>query len=441
MSHPRLLGIRREDKNEWERRSPLTPEQVSRLIEESVIRVAVQPSSLRAFPDRDYARVGAEVREDLSDCPVVFGVKEMPVEFFRQGGCYVFFSHVIKGQQYNMGMLSRMMELGCDLVDYEKIVDEEGRRLVFFGRFAGLAGMVNTLHGLGRRLEHEGLRTPLFDIKQAREYARIDVAKAGLRQAGEKIAADGLPAGLVPVVIGITGYGHVAQGALEALRELGTTEVPPGDLPGLADNADPKAVYHVVFKEEDMVEPKESGHAFELQDYYDNPERYRSAFERHLPYLTAFANCIYWEDRYPRLLTREWLRRNGGGGRRLRIVGDISSDVRGSVEATVRTTDSGSPFFVYDPETDTDRTGIDGRGLVIMAIDNLPCEFPFGASREFGSALMPFVPSVVSANYDSALEDLGLPPEVGSALVLHRGGLTPEFEYISSFLDSERDAR
>ena len=265
MSHELMLGIRREDKNEWERRTPLTPEQVSHLIEEQGIRVAVQPSSLRALPDKDYAGVGAEVREDLSDCPVVFGVKEMPRGFFRDGGCYVFFAHVIKGQKYNMGMLARMMELGCDLVDYEKILDSQGRRLVFFGRFAGLAGMVNTLHGLGRRLEYEGLTTPFSRLKQAREYARIDVAKRALGQIGDEIASGGPPESLTPLVIGITGYGHVAQGAMEILKELGTIEVAPEDLPRLSDHPDVRGVYHVVFREEHMVEPLESDRSFELQ--------------------------------------------------------------------------------------------------------------------------------------------------------------------------------
>ncbi|UCG43892.1 MAG: hypothetical protein JSU73_04555 [candidate division WOR-3 bacterium] len=434
MSRELLLGIRREDKNEWERRSPLTPEQVSHLIEERGIRVAVQPSSLRAFPDKGYADVGAEVREDLSDCPVVFGVKEMPVGFFRKGGCYVFFAHVIKGQRRNMGMLARMMELGCDLADYERILDNKGRRLVFFGRFAGLAGMVNTLHGLGRRLEYEGLTTPLSQIRQAKDYARVNVAKTALQQIGKQVATDGLPESLAPLVIGITGYGHVAHGALEILKELGTTEVAPEDLPRLFDRQDPNKVYHVVFKEEHTAEPVEPSRSFVLQDYYDHPEAYRSCFERQLPHLTALVNCIYWETRYPRLLTRAWLNRTEP--RRLRIVGDISCDVRGSVEATVRAADSGSPFFVYDPKTDTDRVGVEGEGLVIMAVDNLPCEFPFGSSREFGTALLPFVPAMVSADYAAPLEGLNLPPEIRSGLVLHRGNLTPEFKYISSFLDS-----
>ncbi len=428
---PVFIGIRREDKNEWERRVPLIPEQVGRLISENGIGVAVQPSALRAFPDRDYAAVGAEVREDLSDCGLVLGVKEMPVGFFRRGGGYTFFAHLIKGQAYNMEMLGRMMELGCSLIDYEKVEDGEGRRLVFFGRFAGIAGAVNTLVALGRRLEHEGIRTPLFDVRLAREYERVDTAVEALREVGNRIASHGLPAELAPFVIGVVGYGHVAQGAIEMLTALGAKEVDPEELSGLSAGGDAQTCYYTVFHEEHIVEPVTKGRPFALQEYYRHPERYRSVFESYLPHLTGLVNCIYWDARYPRLVTREWLRSAASSGKpRLRAIGDISCDVEGSIEATVKTTDSGSPFISYDPLTHTARDGIDGKGIVVMAVDNLPCELPFGSSLEFGAALMPFVPRMAETDFNRPLESLGLPAEVRRGLILHQGKLTPEFEYI-----------
>ncbi len=440
MSHkPGSIGIRREDKNDWERRVPVTPEQVSRLVEEEGVRVAVQPSSLRAFADKDYAAVGAEVREDLGDCNLVLGVKEMPDGFFRQGGRYMFFSHVIKGQAYNMPMLTRMMALGCTLLDYEKIEDDEGRRLVFFGRFAGIAGAVNTLHALGRRLEHERIRTPLFEVKQALGYGRVDVAKRGLADVGAAIRKDGLPGGLGPLVVGVAGYGHVAQGVLEMLDALGAERIEPEELPGLG--ADGRTCYCTVFREEHTVAPRAGGE-FDLQDYYRHPEKYQSVFERHLPYLTALVNCIYWDKRYPRLVTKRWLGEAFAGAKpRLRVIGDISCDVGGSVEATLKVTDSGSPFFVYDPARDEARDGIVGDGVVVMAVDNLPCELPFGSSREFGIALMPFLPRLARADFSRPLERLELPAEMRRALILHHGELTPEFEYVRQYLDSERRQR
>ena len=151
------LGIRREDKNEWERRAPLAPDAVSRLVAQGV-EVLVEPSPRRIFTDLEYARAGARIAPDLSACTLVLGVKEIPPARFRPGGAYCFFSHTIKGQPYNMGMLARLRELGCTLLDYELVKDDQGRRLIFFGRHAGLAGMLDSLWALGRRLAEEGDR-------------------------------------------------------------------------------------------------------------------------------------------------------------------------------------------------------------------------------------------------------------------------------------------
>jgi len=150
------IGIRREDKNRWERRVPLIPKHVKELIESHGIDVTLQPSSIRIFSDEEYLQAGAKIQEDLSACHIIFAVKEIPADFFQPGKTYVFFSHTIKGQKKNMPMLKRMMELGCNLIDYEKVIDEKGRRLIFFGRHAGLAGMIDTLWALERRLTWEG---------------------------------------------------------------------------------------------------------------------------------------------------------------------------------------------------------------------------------------------------------------------------------------------
>ena len=152
------IGIRREDKNAWERRSPLTPDHVAEMVERQGIAVSVQPSKKRAFPDRDYRAAGADVDEELNGCRVVLGIKEIPPEKLQSDRTYLFFSHTAKGQAYNMPMLRRLMELGCTLIDYELITDERDKRLIFFGRHAGYAGMINSLWALGRRFKSEGLR-------------------------------------------------------------------------------------------------------------------------------------------------------------------------------------------------------------------------------------------------------------------------------------------
>ena len=435
-SQPACIGIRREDKNVWERRSPLIPEQVGELIGEQGLSFVVQRSELRTFSDAEFHEVGAEVGDDLAGCPVVLGIKEIPEAAFLPGHTYIFFSHVVKGQHHNMPMLRRMMELGCSLIDYEKMTDEAGRRLVFFGRFAGIAGMVDTLAGLGKRLESKGVKTPFSRVMLAHEYGRVELAKAAIAEVGRDIVEQGLPVELSPFVVGVTGYGHVAKGAWEMLDALGATEVEPVDLPTLAAKGDRHAVYRVMFREEHMVEPKEIGHRFDLKEYFGRPELYRSRFEDHLPHLSVLTNCIYWDVRYPRLVTKPWLKQAFGGGRRpkLTAIGDISCDIDGSIEATVKATEPGEPFYVYEPETGLVRDGVDGDGMLLMTVDNLPCELPFGSSREFGVALMPFMPAIARADFSLPLKKLNLPGPIRRALILHQGKLTPEYRYIEKYL-------
>jgi len=434
------VGIRREDKNVWEKRSPLIPEQVGQLIGEHGLQFVVQHSDIRTFSDAEFREVGAEVGEDLSRCPVVLGIKEIPESAFLAGHTYVFFAHVVKGQRHNMPMLARMMELGCSLIDYEKMTDESGRRLVFFGRFAGIAGMVDTLAGLGARLQTLGIPTPFSRVRLAHEYGRVELAKAAMAEVGRDVVEQGLPAQLSPFVVGVTGYGHVAKGAWEMLDALGATEVEPIDLPTLAIKGDRRTVYRVMFREEHLVEPRELGHRFDLKEYFTRPELYRSKFEDHLPYLSVMANCIYWDARYPRLVSKAWLKQafHSGQEPRLLAIGDISCDLEGSIEATVRATEPGEPFYVYEPDTGTAQDGVKGKGMLLMAVDNLPCELPFDASREFGIALLPFVPAIAQADFGLPLEKLDLPGPIRRALILRRGKLTPEFAYVQKYIRTQR---
>ena len=260
------IGIRRETKSPWERRCPVTPELARRLISTADVDVLIQPSARRVFPDMDYTRAGATVTTSLDDANIVVGVKEIPSELLKPDTTYLFFSHVIKGQPYNMPMLKRLMELRCTLIDYEKIVDDDGRRLVFFGRFAGLAGMIDSLWALGQRLESEGYHTPLADLEPAHHYENLEAAKTAIRGAGEKIASNGLPDGLPPVVIGIAGYGNVANGVREILSELPIRDVAPTDLGHLESKPSANCFYQTTFKEEHIVVPRESTDRFELQD-------------------------------------------------------------------------------------------------------------------------------------------------------------------------------
>jgi len=280
-----FIGIRHEDKYVMERRAPLTPKHVERLIKSKKLDFVVQTSEKRVFTDDEYIKAGAKIAKDLKKCSVIFGVKEMPESFFEEDKTYIFFSHVIKGQAYNMPMLKKMMELKCNLIDYERVVDEQGKRLIFFGRYAGLAGMINSLWSLGLRLKEAGYKTPFAQIKQAHKYSSLAEVREVISAVGQEIAEKGMPEELRPFTIAFTGYGNVSQGAQEIIGLLPVKEISPEKLltlkrrSKLPDNL----IYKVVFKEEHLVEPIDENDEFDLQEYYASPEKFRGKFEKYIP--------------------------------------------------------------------------------------------------------------------------------------------------------------
>ncbi len=433
----RTIGIRREDKNRWEARVPLTPAAVARLVREEGIRVVVQPSSIRIFSDDEYRDAGAIVQEDISRCQPVFAVKEIPQDLLRRDGSYVFFSHTTKGQPYNMGMLGKLVDLSCSVLDYEHVVTGKGQRLIFFSWYAGVAGMVDTLAALAGRLCQSGTTSPFAGIRYTHEYDGLGGVAEAMDACSERIRGEGLPPALAPFVVGIAGYGRVSSGVQHVLDQLPVEEVPPGDLAALTSSKEPPRdrIFKVVFHEEHMVEPMDPRKSFDLQEYYHHPERFRSVFHRHVPHLSLLINAIFWTERYPRLLSLDFLREHfRGSDPRLLVVGDISCDIGGAVECTVKSTNLDEPTFVYDPISGSVNDGLQGPGLLVMAVDNLPCELPREASRAFSEALLPFVPRLARANWSGAREDLHLPDAFARALVMHRGVFTPSYRYMNDFL-------
>lgn len=433
----KFVGIRHEDKYKMERRSPLTPKHVEYLINHKNIDFVVQSSPKRVFSDEEYRKAGAVISSDLDSCSVIFGVKEMPVEFFEQDKTYVFFSHVIKGQPYNMPMLRKMMEMKCTLIDYEKVVDEQNKRLIFFGKYAGLAGMINSLWALAQRLKHYGYDTSLLKIKQAHHYHSLDEAKSDISDIGQRIAENGIPHELRPFVIGFTGYGNVSQGAQEICGLLPVKEISPEKLLNLKNRKKlpDNIIYKVVFKEKDMYEHKNPGVEFDMYDYFANPGDYVSKFEPYIPHLSVIINCVYWDERYPRLVTKEYLKKLFSGSiPRLKVIGDISCDVEGAMECTIHPTSIEDPVFVYNPFNEEVTKGFDGDGILDMAVDILPSELPRDASDGFSDVLVHFVKPIVDADFELPFEDLNLPRAIKKALILHKGVLTPDYEYIEKYL-------
>jgi alpha-aminoadipic semialdehyde synthase len=337
-----------------------------------------------------------------------------------------------------MPMLKRMIELRSSLIDYEKIVNEKGQRLLFFGKQAGQAGMIDTLWALGQRLQREGKKNPFSLIKQTYFYKSLVEAREEVEKVGWQISKNGLDSSLVPFLCGFTGYGHVSQGAQEIFDLLPFEEIAPPKVSSFfkSKNFSASRLYKVVFKEEHMVKPKSSEHAFDLQDYYQNPERYMPVLESYLPYLSILANCIYWAPKYPKFVTKKYLKKLWSKDTlpRLRVIGDITCDIEGSVECTVKATDPQNPVFVYDPIKERATDGFEGRGVVVMAVDNLPAEMSLESSIFFSQALKPFIPDIARADFSGDFALCHLPDPIKKAVILYRGNFTPDYEYMKNFV-------
>ncbi len=430
------IGIRKEEKA-FERRVPLVPSHVSQLVKDYDIDVVLEPNEQRVFPESAYSQVGASISSLKGDrADVILGIKEMPLGFFEKDKVYVFFSHTIKGQEHNMDMLQDLIDSGATLIDYECVTNERGTRLIYFGNWAGMAGMSDTLRVFGELLDRKRIApNPFSDMKPTLDCDGLDGLREVFQQVAQRIKEDGLPASLVPLVVGFAGYGNVSRGAQEMFDILPHEAVDPRSLSTLESRSD--IIYKCVFKEKDMVEPRSPDIQFDLQDYYKyGSEKYSGLFHRYAPYLTILMNCIYWTKKYPRLLTREqirdiWQRSNN----RLLVIGDISCDIRGAIEFTVRTTKPDKPAFTYLIDKDEAKLEITEEGPVVMAIDNLPCELPRESSTSFSETLLEFIPPLAKADFTADFQQLELPNELKKAVIVYRGELTEEYEHLKKYLE------
>jgi len=431
------LFIRAEDKNIWERRSPITPQDLKEVLTKIDGTAFVQSSGKRYFSLDEYTAAGAFPADDLKAGDVNFGVKEIPVEKLTDGKVYLYFSHTIKGQQENMLMLKQIMRGGSTLIDYEKITDETGRRLVYFGPFAGDAGAIDILWLMGEYWKNHGLRTPFAACKQALHYDSVNHAKTQIAQIAEAISEEGLPPEISPLVIGVLGYGNVSRGAQNIFDTLPVKRIDPRDLTAFVNNneGDANHIYISVFKEEHIVKNK-AEQPFNLQEYYDFPEKYESDFEQYLPFLTILINATYWDKRYPKFVTWDALQRLYQNNQKAKLQGiaDIACDVNGSIECNLKTTDSGNPAYLVDVNNKSITDGYKGDGIVLLAVDNLPAELPKDASEFFSGQLKQFIPGIIGADFSQIMDNSGLPPEIKRAVIVYNGKLTPDFEYLNKYL-------
>ena len=434
----KTLLIRAEDKNRWERRTALVPADLMQIRQQTNARAYVQASDKRFFGVQAYMEAGAQICHNEGPGEVVFGVKEIPEEKIQAGKTYLFFSHTIKGQKSGMPLLQKIIDSGSTLIDYERITDGDGRRIVYFGRYAGDAGAIDILSLMGEHWAAKAVDTPLKEVRRAHQYQSVDDAKAHLKTIGAEIADKGFPAELTPFTVGILGYGNVSGGAQQILDCLPTERVAAHEIEALlkGGEADPKRLYITVFKEEDLVARKD-GEPFDLQEYFGQPELYQSRFEPYLAHYTLLINAVYWEARYPRFVTWGGLKRLAEKEKAPKLCGiaDITCDTHGSIECNVRSTDSDMPAYQVDPLTREVTDGHTGEGIVVLAVDNLPCEVPHDSSTFFSKQLAPLVPNILNADYDKPLDKSGLSPEVRKAVIVYKGALTEDFAYLQAHLD------
>ncbi len=432
------IAIRKENIEETEKRSPLSPQHVHKLIHEHSINVIVEPWESRHFKDDYYQQSGALISEKLDDSNIIFGVKEIPIDDLLPNKACVFFSHTIKGQSYNMPLLQAALNKKVTLMDYEKVLDDSGRRLIFFGPYAGLAGAINAIWLLGERLQLEGVDNPFSIVKQANTYNSLSEAKNALGKVKKLIEKNGLPQTGKPWVIAVTGNGTVSKGVQEIIDILPVQDITPSNFLELLhfQNFDLNTLYKVVIDCDNFVKPINPKDPFDWQDYFGYPQRYVADFAKYLPQLTVLINGIFWDKMYPKLVTKNDLKDLYSKEERpnLKIIADITCDVEGSIECNLKSTTSDNPTYVYNPFDSTIKDGIEGKGPVIMAVDKLPSELPAESTEFFGASLIPFVPALARTDFNKDFDNLEIPKEFKRAVITHQGKLTPDFEYLKKFL-------
>uniref|UniRef100_A0A8C2XE23 Aminoadipate-semialdehyde synthase n=1 Tax=Cyclopterus lumpus TaxID=8103 RepID=A0A8C2XE23_CYCLU len=448
-----VMAIRREDINPWERRAPLAPKHVKELTAAGV-KVLLQPSNRRAIHEKDYMRAGAVLQEDLSEASLILGVKRPPEEKVIPQKTYAFFSHTIKAQEANMGLLDDLLKKDVRLIDYEKMVDANGFRIVAFGHWAGIAGMINILHGLGLRFLALGHHTPFMHIGMAHNYRNVSQAIQAVRDCGYVISMGLMPKSIGPVTFCFTGTGNVSKGAQDILNELPVEYVEPHELKDVSETGDMTKVYATVLSRHHHLMRKSDGF-YDPMEYEDHPELYTSHFRTSVaPYTTCLINGIYWDPQTPRLLRRldaQKLMRpktspsatEGSPGlpHKLLAICDISADTGGSIDFMNECTTIDKPFCMYDADQHIDHDSVEGNGILMCSIDNLPAQLPVGATEYFGDRLFPYLWEMLPSDATRPLDEEDFSPQVRDAVITSNGVLTPKFEYIEKHRERREKAQ
>jgi alanine dehydrogenase len=398
------IGIIKERKSPPDRRVVFTPNQLAELQNTyNNLKFIVEPSAIRIFSDEQYRQKDIVVSEDLSDCDILLGVKEVPVEALIPKKSYFFFSHTIKKQEYNRDLLKAILEKNIILYDHEVITKQNGSRLIGFGRYAGLVGAYNGFRLLGKR--HE-----IFDLPKVENLADLNEVKAEL----DKI-------NIPNIKILLTGGGKVAKGAREILEHLGIKEVSVEDY---LNNTYNEAVFTNA-QVLDYVKRKDNAES-NLNEFFSDPTPYESDFMKFAKVSDMFIAGHFYGDNAPFLFTREDARHPDFN---IKLVADISCDIDGPVASTIRPSTIADPFYGYNPETESEANALDPNAIGVMAVDNLPCELPKDASEGFG---VMFAKHVIPAFYNEDKNGI-----LKRARMTENGRLTERYAYLQDFVDGK----
>ncbi|WP_456437868.1 NAD(P)-dependent oxidoreductase [Psychroserpens sp.] len=397
------FGIIKERKSPPDRRVVFSPEKLAETKAQfPQADFVVESSDIRVFSDDEYRKQGIEVTNDVSDCDVLLGVKEVPLEHLIPNKKYFYFSHTIKKQPYNRKLLVDMLNKNIEMYDHETIVKQSNSRLIGFGRYAGLVGAYNGFRALG-------IRDGLFQLPKVETLADLNEVKAEL----DKIT-------LPNIKIVLSGTGKVAMGAKEILDHLKIKEV--SDALYLTSQFT-EPVYCMI----DVMEYNKrlDGKVGSKSEFYKDPTGYQSNFRPYAKETDYFIAGHFYGNKAPFLFTRKDAKHPDF---RINLVADISCDIDGPVASTIRPSTIADPFYGYDPHIETEVAYDADEAITVMAVDNLPCELPKDASEGFGEM---FLEHVIPAFFNGDQRGILKRARITTA----NGELTERFDYLKDYVD------
>jgi saccharopine dehydrogenase (NAD+, L-lysine-forming) len=398
------LGIIKERKNPPDRRVVLTPSACKKLLKKHKdLTINVESSDDRFFTDEDYKNEGIELVNDVSDCDVLLGVKEVPIDNLIPNKKYFFFSHTIKKQQYNKNLLIAVLERNIELYDHEVIVNEKGQRLVAFGRYAGIVGAYNGFRTYG-------LKYNLFELPKAEDLHD----QLMLIHELQKLK-------LPNIKVVLTGKGRVGNGAKEMLKGMGMRQVTVKEFLN-------KTFEESVYVQIDVLDynKRKDGNVIDENDFFNNPAEYESDFMRFAKVADLYIACHFFGTGSPYLFTRDDAKLKDF---KIKVVADISCDIDGPVASTIRSSTIADPIYGYNPITEQEVDFRNDDAIAVMAVDNLPCELPKDASEGFGDS---FAKHVIPAFFNNDEDGV-----LFRARMTQNGKLTERFNYLQDFVDGK----